>query len=117
MTFDTPSRLRRLNVREISVVGAPAVPGALIGLAKAGELLAVVMAKAAAHVSAGEVAEAVRLAKMRTPAPPAFWQEHLDALAKAHIGPGIPPSMAMNLALNTTDGRELLAALHRAGVP
>jgi len=97
------------------VVGARAVPGALIGLAKAGDPLTVAMTKAASFLTVGEVSEAVRLAKMRTPAPPGFWQGHIEALAKAHAGFGIPPSMAMNLALNTADGRVLLDALHRAG--
>lgn len=109
-----PSRLHRLRVQEISVVASPAVPGAQIGLAKAADPLALAVEKAEAHISTGEVAEAVRLAKMRTPAPPAFWQGHIAALTKAHTREGIPPSMARTLALNTQDGRELLAALHRA---
>lgn len=107
-------KLTDLELHEVSLVDAPANPGARILLFKFGDPLAVAIAKAEAHVSVGEVAEAVRLAKIRTPAPPSFWQGHIAALAKAHTAPGIPPSMAMNLALNTPDGNELLAALHRA---
>jgi hypothetical protein len=103
-----------LELSEVSLVTAPANPGARVLLLKAADPLAEAVEKAEAHVSAGEVAEAVRLAKMRTPAPPAFWRGHIAALTKAHTREGIPPTMARTLALNTPDGRELLAALHRA---
>jgi hypothetical protein len=110
-------KLTDLELHEVSLVDAPANPGARVLLFKSADPLAVTIAKAEAHVSAGEVAEAVRLAKMRTPAPPSFWRGHISALAKAHTADGVPPNMAMNLALNTPDGRELLAALHRAETP
>lgn len=103
-----------LELTEVSLVTAPANPGAKVLMLKAADPLALAVEKAETHISTGEVAEAVRLAKMRTPAPRAFWQRHLDMLTKAHTQEGIPSSMASVLALNTPDGRELLAALHRA---
>lgn len=114
MTFDTPSRLRRLKVHEISVVGAPAVLGAQIALAKAADPLDAMVQKAMSAVSTGATAAAVALAKAGTPAPASFWRGALAGLTRSLTEPGIPPAEANHLALLHPDGKLLLAALHRA---
>lgn len=113
MTYDTPNRLRRLTVREISVVGRPAVPGAQIALAKATDPLDALTDAARNYVSKGETAEAVSMAKAGTPAPRAIFKAALDRLA-AEIAPGVPPSTQMVLALQHPDGQALLGAINRA---
>jgi hypothetical protein len=108
------TKLTELELFEISCVDEPANEGARVLMFKRGDPLAEAIAKAEAHVSRGEVAEAVALAKSRTPAPANFWRGALASLVKSHIAPGIPPAMAGNLALATPDGKALLAALARA---
>ncbi|MBW6397492.1 hypothetical protein KPL78_06520 [Roseomonas sp. HJA6] len=104
-------RLSSLNVREISVVGVPAVPGAQIGIAKGGDPVQHVVALAKAYEPTGEVAEAIRLAKAGATMPRSYWQSQFQELVKSFVVPGsVPPATATHLALAHPGG----LALHRA---
>jgi hypothetical protein len=113
---DPPRRIVDLELHEISCVDSPANEGAKVILFKsAGPMdeIQKVEYRARHHVSRGELAEAIALAKAATPAPRSFWIGALEKLAE-QIAPGWGGrGGALCMAMRTPDGAALLAALQR----